>query len=193
MNPEITDDKILMDITFQQLLDCDLQTLTRIFRRFLQIRVTSDDAANRDEAEEIMFLMEGAPELKNHVNLIHGQMLEELQKEKERLKKKLNLATHEKLGITGRLLELKNLCKQKRTEKEEKEKKRNNANLRLEQKKYQVKKAETHEKRKWIASEAQWNQRIKQMQERCEEVKRKWEQKKDLILTLCREFNREIH
>lgn len=178
-------------ISYQELLDSDMPALNRIFRRYLEYAVNGSSHLNREESQEMLFLMEEAPELKEKIKQVKLDIHKGLEKKISALENILDERQDKKNELNRRMLKLKNQHQQAMAQKEKKEKQLTQTLQKLEQTRKQQKKAETSDKKQWIQQEKQWNQKIKVTEKNHEKAKKQWEFNKQELLKQCRTFPRE--
>lgn len=177
---------------FRELSACGEKELSRIFRRLLDEAVKGTDDAEKEEAREMLMMMEGAPELRERVRQVRVGIQTEMEKNKRRLENQLADYNNNKADVRHRLLQLKAQLRQLITEKQTKEKKCGELIKHLEDTRTQVEEIKNSEKTQWMDTARQWDKRIKQEKKKLEKIKPQWDLKKKKLSTLCSTFKQEI-
>jgi chromosome segregation ATPase len=173
---------------FRELLDCGQKELARIFRRFLDQVVKGTDHAAKEEAREMLMMMEGAPELREKVQQIRVGIQKDMEDGSRSLKNLLAECKNNKADSEHRLQYLKTQYRELSAEKNAKEEKRGELGKSLEDTRKQVQEIKNSERRQWMDTAQQWDKRIKQEKNKLEKIAKQWDTKKEKLSTFCSAF-----
>ncbi len=177
-----------LNVSYQQLLEYDESTLTLMYHHFLEEAVKSSDNHSRDASQELLLMMEDAPELKAIVKKIKISTHNELEKKCADQKMQLEERREKKIQANHLLLQLKTQYRQVLTQKEAKEKAHTHALQKLELIRQHIQEIKTSPKRQWMDQSRQWEQQIHVAENNQKIAKEQWQTSKEEFLTLCLPF-----